>query len=101
MLTNCQYLYPPPSPAPDLSSIQKGVRTDGRSGKELRPIAIKTGIAAEASGSAFVRIGNTQVICSIHGPRATQRTGGDFSDTHGRIYFYYYHLYNTLSDYYI
>jgi ribonuclease PH len=40
-------------------------RIDGRSGDELRPVAFDLGIAPYASGSVFVSMGNTRVICGV------------------------------------
>lgn len=34
-------------------------------------VGIKTGIVADASGSAFVEYQNTKVIATVHGPRAS------------------------------
>lgn len=38
-------------------------RPDGRAADQLRPITIETGFAPNATGSALIRYGNTQVIC--------------------------------------
>tara|TARA_B100001248_G_C27398720_1_gene467913 strand:- start:1608 stop:2351 length:744 start_codon:yes stop_codon:yes gene_type:complete len=38
-------------------------RPDGRTAEQLRPISIEAGIAPNATGSALIRFGNTQVIC--------------------------------------
>jgi ribonuclease PH len=40
-------------------------RIDGRSGDELRPVAVDLGIAPYASGSVLVAMGNTRVICGV------------------------------------
>lgn len=78
-LSNCQSLYPPC----ERSSSQAEGRIDGREHKEMRSALFKTGVVADASGSAYVEIGETKVICSIRGPRAAQRAGGSFSDSRG------------------
>ena len=59
---------------PIISSIKReylsklaehGKRADGRKFDEFRKIAIETGVASRAEGSARVKIGNTQVIAGI------------------------------------
>jgi len=44
-------------------------RFDGRDWKELRPIVAKVGIIENADGSAYFRIGNTEAIAAVYGPR--------------------------------
>ncbi len=44
-------------------------RNDGREFDELRPIEAKAGIAKEASGSAYFKIGKTSAYATVHGPR--------------------------------
>jgi ribonuclease PH len=39
-------------------------RLDGRSERDLRPVEITTGVNIYAEGSALIKIGNTQVICT-------------------------------------
>jgi ribonuclease PH len=39
-------------------------RLDGRGERDLRPVEITTGINIYAEGSALIKIGNTQVICT-------------------------------------
>src|ERR1700730_15623309 len=40
-------------------------RTDGRALDQIRPITFELGIAANASGSVLVAMGNTRVICGV------------------------------------
>src|ERR1700738_4991952 len=40
-------------------------RTDGRGLDQIRPITFELGIAAHASGSVLVSMGNTRVICGV------------------------------------
>src|ERR1700704_4058328 len=40
-------------------------RTDGRALDQIRPITFELGIAAHASGSVLVSMGNTRVICGV------------------------------------
>jgi len=39
-------------------------RPDGRAPDELRPIAIQTGVARHAEGSALIALGDTHVVCT-------------------------------------
>lgn len=66
------------------------LRVDDRETQELKRLCIywwclqlidvKFGIVTQASGSAYLEYGNTKVIASVHGPRASLwRT--DFSET--------------------
>lgn len=54
------------------------IRIDGRNNFELGKILCNTGVIKDSSGSAFFQIGDTKVICSIHGPR--QHIGGISSE---------------------
>ncbi|EGG23686.1 hypothetical protein DFA_05820 [Cavenderia fasciculata] len=45
-----------------------------RSEEQFRQIFMKTGVVSQASGSAYIEIENTKVICSVHGPRASPKT---------------------------
>lgn len=40
-------------------------RADGRAWDELRPVEITTGIQSFAEGSALIKLGKTQVLCSV------------------------------------
>lgn len=44
-------------------------RSDGRSDGEIRGLSCCIGAVGGASGSAFVKYGDTKAICSVHGPR--------------------------------
>ena len=37
----------------------------------LRPLKIRTGVISNASGSALLELAQTKVLCSVHGPHAT------------------------------
>jgi len=39
-------------------------RLDGRSANDMRPVEITTGVNIYAEGSALIKVGNTQVICT-------------------------------------
>jgi ribonuclease PH len=39
-------------------------RPDGRKPGELRPVAIETGVARHAEGSALITLGDTKVMCT-------------------------------------
>ena len=36
-----------------------------------KQLLISTGVIKNASGSAYVELGNMKIICSVHGPRDT------------------------------
>lgn len=44
-------------------------RADGRKFDELRPMEAKVGVIKRANGSAMFKIGNTQAIAAVYGPR--------------------------------
>lgn len=54
-------------------------RLDRRKDDDTRPLFCEIGVVADASGSAYIEIGKTKVMCSVQGPAAPQR--GVFSDT--------------------
>ncbi len=45
--------------------LAKGVRVDGRNFLNYRNISIKRGVIQNAEGSAWVQLGNTQVLCGV------------------------------------
>ncbi|KAJ3354960.1 Exosome complex component RRP41 [Allomyces javanicus] len=47
----------------------EGLRVDGRRANELRKISAKTGVLAQADGSAYLEMGNTKVLAAVYGPR--------------------------------
>ncbi|XP_028665076.2 exosome complex component MTR3 [Erpetoichthys calabaricus] len=50
-------------------------REDGRrKGQvDVRPIFARCGLVSQAKGSAYIESGKTKVICSVYGPRETER----------------------------
>ncbi|MEZ0393910.1 MAG: exosome complex protein Rrp42 [Desulfurococcaceae archaeon] len=48
-----------------LRGLRKGVRVDGRKLDEYRPLAIALNVISNAEGSAYVKLGNTQVIAGV------------------------------------
>ena len=53
-------------------------RSDGRAPDEIRPINFELNVAPHASGSVFVSMGNTRVICAVtieDVPALDERTG--------------------------
>jgi len=48
---------------------KKGIRIDGRTAGELRPIRIEAGVLKNADGSAYVEIGKNKVRAAVYGPR--------------------------------
>jgi len=49
--------------------IVNGKRLDGRKLDELRPLMIKAGVIPNADGSAYLKMGSTEVLVSVYGPR--------------------------------
>lgn len=48
-----------------INAIAKGIRLDGRSIHQVRPITVKTGVVSTADGSAQVSFGDTEVIAGV------------------------------------
>eukprot|EP00798_Chlamydomonas_sp_ICE-L_P007953 gene7953-1169_t len=46
-------------------AIQQGIRLDGRGPKDFRPIELELGLIAQASGSARLHLGSTDVIVGV------------------------------------
>ncbi len=46
-----------------------GIRVDGRTLDELRPIKIEAGVLKRADGSAYVEFGKNKVLAAVYGPR--------------------------------
>lgn len=59
-----------------LAKIRENERIDGRRFDEIRPIEIKSGIIKKAEGSAYVKLGNTQVVAGVK-----MQIGEPFPDT--------------------
>lgn len=54
----------------DMELVNKdGIRIDGRTANELRPIKIEAGVLKNADGSAYVEIGKNKVLAAVYGPR--------------------------------
>ncbi|KAK2913756.1 hypothetical protein Q8A67_002155 [Cirrhinus molitorella] len=61
-------LFLSPDKAPKASSRQ-GVRGNG----DVRPVFARCGLISQAKGSAYLEAGNTKIICSVYGPKETER----------------------------
>ncbi len=59
-----------------LSKLRDGERIDGRAFDEIRPIEMKAGLIKKAEGSAYVKLGNTQVVAGVK-----MQVGEPFPDT--------------------
>ncbi|MDY0293693.1 MAG: exosome complex exonuclease Rrp41 [Candidatus Methanomethylophilaceae archaeon] len=46
-----------------------GIRIDGRTADQHRPIKIEAGVLSNADGSAYVEIGKNKVLAAVYGPR--------------------------------
>lgn len=48
---------------------EKGMRLDGRTAEEHRPVKIEAGVLKNADGSAYLEIGKNKVLAAVYGPR--------------------------------
>ncbi|MFG1450274.1 MAG: exosome complex exonuclease Rrp41 [Thermoplasmataceae archaeon] len=48
---------------------EDGLRLDGRSADELRPMKIETDVLARADGSAYIEWGGNKILVAVYGPR--------------------------------
>jgi exosome complex component RRP41 len=48
---------------------ENGMRIDGRTATQHRPIKIEAGVLKNADGSAYVEIGKNKVLAAVYGPR--------------------------------
>jgi len=48
---------------------ENGIRMDGRSKNQLRPIKIEAGVLKRADGSSYIEWGANKVIAAVYGPR--------------------------------
>lgn len=56
--------------ASDIKLLDKnGLRLDGRSPTELRPLKIETDVLDRADGSAYIEWGGNKIIVAVYGPR--------------------------------
>ncbi len=56
--------------ASDIKLINEdGLRLDGRSADELRPMKIETDVLARADGSAYIEWGGNKILVAVYGPR--------------------------------
>ncbi|CAM9827594.1 unnamed protein product [Ectocarpus sp. 6 AP-2014] len=56
-------------------SLANTTREDGRAPYDMRQVYMDVGVVAHATGSAYVELNHTKVICAVYGPHA--QTGGD------------------------
>ena len=48
-----------------LHSVEANFRCDGRKRDELRPVVLETGVVSHASGSAHLRLANTDILVGV------------------------------------
>ena len=48
---------------------ENGVRTDGRTWDQLRPIKIEVGTLHNANGSAYIEFGKNKIVAAVYGPK--------------------------------
>jgi len=68
-----------------LHGIQQAIRCDGRSNLDYRPIQLETGVVTHASGSARLRLANTDVLVGV---KAEVDTPQPDLPREGRIHFF-------------
>ena len=52
----------------------EGLRLDGRRPGEIRNVECKLGVmSSRATGSAYLEMGNTKVLCSVFGPKESSQ----------------------------
>jgi exosome complex component MTR3 len=64
-------------------SMESNLRSDGRISNELRKMLFELSYIKNATGSAYVELGDTKIICCIRGPHTEHRSNTVFSDTKG------------------
>jgi len=69
--TTIPVLQPPERPKSLVN--KKGIRLDGRGINHFRNIFLKTGVIDQASGSAYMEVDQTKVICGVYGPKQTSK----------------------------
>ncbi|XP_066268689.1 exosome complex component MTR3-like isoform X2 [Branchiostoma lanceolatum] len=52
---------------------ETGTRQDGRADHDLRPVYLHAGVVSQATGSAYIELGQTKVIAAVYGPREIAR----------------------------
>lgn len=57
---------------PPVSKASIG-RQGARGNVDVRPVFARCGLVSQAKGSAYLEAGNTKIICSVYGPRETER----------------------------
>ncbi len=53
----------------DMDLLKNGKRIDGRGKEDLRELEAKAGILKRADGSGYFRMGNTEAVAAVFGPR--------------------------------
>jgi exosome complex component RRP41 len=57
-------------PNPNVELVnKKGIRLDGRTVDQIRPVTIEAGVLHRADGSAYLEWGGNKVMCGVYGPR--------------------------------
>lgn len=55
------------------TSEARGGRQGARGDADIRPVFARCGLVSQAKGSAYLEAGNTKIMCSVYGPRETER----------------------------
>jgi exosome complex component RRP41 len=49
--------------------IENGIRNDGRTPSDLRPLKLQVGVLKKANGSALIEWGRNRILAGVYGPR--------------------------------
>lgn len=61
---------------PAATLTASGARGDGRGSEEVRRLDLRIGVLPNATGSAYLELGDTKILCTVSGPQ--QADGQDF-----------------------
>lgn len=85
-----KFSIPTVQPTIKQQGINSNERSDGRNAQEFRKVCVlfnfdlfyykklvfRTGIVSQASGSSYIEIGKTKIVCSVYGPRPIKKDLG-------------------------
>ena len=66
--------------SPQLIDVASKRRLDERKLNQLRPVYFTVGMSSRAAGSAYMEIGGTKVMCTVHEPSASSSDLREYSD---------------------
>eukprot|EP01139_Manchomonas_bermudensis_P002618 Amastigsp_a5222_11.p1 type:complete len:263 gc:universal Amastigsp_a5222_11:84-872(+) len=63
----------PAPPSAAAGGAAAAARADGREWNQFRRLHAQTGVVSQATGSAYLEVGATKVVCAIYGPRPSKK----------------------------